>query len=84
MHIFELKSYTKIGGDIMIREEVKTVLNGEYNNPKLDAYMGDVLLHSILTCDMSAYMNLIALRKGVICDRYVKIQEHDTEAGLRL
>ena len=69
----------------MISEEVKRVLNGEYCNPKLDARMGDMLLRSILNCDISAYINLINLRTGVICDDYYeKLHQHNNEQGLGL
>ena len=69
----------------MIGKEVEMVLNGEYKNPKLDAYMNDLLLHSMLKLDMSAYMKARELRTGVICDRYYeKLHEQNNEVGLGL
>lgn len=68
----------------MIGKEVKKVLNGEYNNPKLDAYMEDLLLHSILTCDLSAYMCARSLRTQTICDTFEDVYEHHEESALTL
>ncbi|MBO5910130.1 MAG: hypothetical protein J6Q15_01330 [Clostridia bacterium] len=68
----------------MIGKEVKSVLKGEYNNPKLDCYMEDLLLHSILTCDMSAYMCARSLRTQTICDTFEDIYEHHEDNGLSL
>lgn len=64
----------------MISTEIKAVVAGEYCNPKLDRYMDDLLLHSILNLDMSAYMKARQLRSNVICDRYYeKFQEQNNE-----
>ena len=68
----------------MIGKEVKNVLKGEYNNPKLDMYMEDLLLHSILTGDMSTYMSMRELRTQTICDDFQDIYEHNEESGLTL
>ena len=69
----------------MISKEVENVIKGEYCNPKLDAYMGDLLMHSILNLNMSAYMNARQLRTNVICDRYYeKLQEQNSEIGFGL
>ncbi|MBQ7798117.1 MAG: hypothetical protein IJ371_03240 [Clostridia bacterium] len=66
----------------MIGKEVKSVLKGEYNNPKFDVYMEDLLLHSILTCDMSAYMCVRNLRTQTICDTFEDVYEHNEENNL--
>jgi hypothetical protein len=66
----------------MIGKEVKSVLKGEYNNPKLDAYMEDLLIHSILTCNMSAYMSARALRTQTICDTFEDVYLQQQESGM--
>lgn len=69
----------------MISKEIKSVIKGEYCNPRLDAYMNDLLLHSMLNLDMSAYMKARQLRTGVICDRYYeKLEEQNNEIGFGL
>ena len=64
--------------------EIKKVLNGEYKNPKLDNYMDDLLYASIITLDLSAYMNMRALRTSVITDDYRYEQEQVEENILGL
>ena len=84
VNILGLKSYTKIGGDNMIGKEVKSVLKGLYNNPGLDSYMDNLLLYSILRCDMSAYMCARDLRTQTICDTFEDVYEHHEESELTL
>lgn len=71
----------------MIGKEVERVIKGEYSNPKMDAYMDDLLLHSMLTLDLSTYINMRKLRTNSICDNYYeKLQLHykDNVEGLTL
>lgn len=68
----------------MISNEIKSVLKGEYSNPQLNDYMEDLLLHSILTLDMSAYMCARTLRTQTICDTFEDIYTHQEEDGLTL
>ncbi|MBQ7880610.1 MAG: hypothetical protein IJ358_02050 [Clostridia bacterium] len=65
-------------------EEIKNVLNGKYNNPKLDAYMDDLLLASMLRLDMSTYMATRELRTNVILGAYENIHEVEDEEILGL
>ena len=60
-------------------EEVKNVVKGEYSNQKLDNYMEDLLLHCILTLDMSAYMRMRNLRTQVICGGFEFVQQEENE-----
>ena len=55
-------------------ENIEKVLNGEYNNPKLDRYMANLLNVSILSLDMSAYMNVMKLREKIIEYDYLEKQ----------
>ena len=68
----------------MISNEIKSVLKGEYLNQKLDNYMEDLLLHSILTLDMSAYLRVRALRTQTICDTFEDVYINQEESGLTL
>ena len=64
--------------------EVEKVLNGEYQNTKLDNYMDDLLYASLITLDLSAYMSMRALRTSVITDGYKFEQEYIEESTLGL
>ena len=68
----------------MIGKEVKSVLKGEYKNPKLDNYMNDLLIHSILTMDMSAYLRARNLRTNTICDTFEDIYMHQSDEELTI
>lgn len=66
-------------------ENIEKVLNGEYNNPKLDRYMANLLNVSILSLDMSAYMNVMKLRENIIeCDYLEKQFNSNKENDLGL
>ena len=68
-----------------MNKEIKNVLKGEYNNPKLDKYMSDVLYRSMLNLDMSYYVNLVQLREQVITDQYFEnLYENNEENTLGL
>ena len=68
-----------------MNKEIKSVIKGEYSNPKLDEFMSDVLYYAVINLDMSYYMNLVKLREQVITDRYfenIYEQEETTTLGL--
>jgi len=67
-----------------MNKEIKNVVNGGYSNSALDNYMSDVLYVSLLTLDMSRYMNLIKLRESVITNEYIDNYEHNEENTLGL
>lgn len=57
-----------------MNEETKRVLNGEYDNPKLETLMDDALQVAIVTLDLSWYMKLRKLRTNVITDDYFETE----------
>lgn len=68
-----------------MNKEIKTVIKGEYSNPKLDEFMSDALYYAVINLDMSYYMNLVNLREQVITDRYFeKMYENNEETTLGL
>ena len=65
-------------------KEIKNVVDGKYSNVALDNYMSDALYLSLITLDMSHYMNLLKLRESVITDAYTDTYEHNEETTLGL
>ena len=65
-------------------EEIKKVINGEYNNPELDASIKDLLYASMLKLDMSAYMCVRELRSNVITADLLLEDEYADENTLGL
>ena len=67
----------------MISEEIKRVLNGEYNNPALDRSMNSLLYASLISLDMTSYMNLRELRTNAILQDEL-VDEYNEDNGLGL
>lgn len=65
-------------------EEINKVLGGEYNNPKLSDYKGDLLYASLLTLDLSQYLRVRTLFSNVVTDNYFEQNVEHTQNDLGL
>ncbi len=65
-------------------EEIKNVVNGQYQNPKLDAYLEDLLYVSMLKLDMSTYICARVMRTKAITDNFEDIYQQKEETTLGL